>query len=175
MELNHQPTLLGLAKQAQQSAKETADYQRASSLVKVGAIDKPPASQKPLLRFFIGKILSSIAEYLPTCQINARLIHACKNIAPWDRSKHCLFNLNILHSFVKDMTIQPPSTLLGLNQKSISLYSLQPLLDAYVFDVFFHRTNDQNKPFMVITAPFTTDFQKQFAKVMMAIIEIYPV
>lgn len=171
LDLNHQPNLVSLAQQAQQAAEETATYQNAASFIKTSAIGKAPITAKPLITGLIDLMLTSFSVCFPKWKIHRSLINACKNLATWDMKKQLLINLNVLPDFIAAPNQSQPATLLGCRPQMVPLQPPPSLLDDYIFDVFFHRSNDQHQPFMVVTAALSPEFHKNFGETLIAMIE----
>ena len=170
LNLNDRPTLLNLAKQAQQSAHETATYQRASTLVKLASIGHLSQTRKPLLTFCIDIALSMIAKYFPKLQLNQSLINACKKMVVVDRTKQFLIFADILSSFLEDNVDKFQPDFLGLPKQEIPPHPLPVQVTNYTIGVIFHRSNDQNKPFLTIAANLTPEFQKRIGETLVSII-----
>ncbi|MBP6919051.1 MAG: AMP-binding protein [Legionellaceae bacterium] len=175
LDLNNQPTLLSLAKQSQQSVYETTTYQRASFLVKIGAIGKLQTTGNRLIKLFIRSSLNFLRKLFPKLEINVNWIEACENIVAWDKKTQLLININILNNFLNNNAPSTQPNFLGLTHKPIPLHPYPNFLDEYIFDIMLHRNNDQNLPFLIITAPLTSDFQKRFGDTLVSIIQDCPI
>ncbi len=171
LDLHNQPSLLALAKQAQQSAHETAIYQRAACLIKLGALGKLPQIKNPLTKLFITMALSTIAKFFSKRQWPANLISACKNIAIADRTQQFLINININNSFLENNKHPSQENLFGLSQQEIPFHTYPIHVIDYVLDVWFHRNHNQNIPFITIAGNLTSEFQTRFGKTLQAMIE----
>ena len=65
LDLQTQPSLIHIAKQAQQSMQETAHYQHAPSLVKLASLGHLAKTKKPLIKFLLGMSLTVAAKCFP--------------------------------------------------------------------------------------------------------------
>lgn len=169
--LRNQPTLLDLAKQAQQSGSETETYQRASSLVKIAAIGQIPILKKPLLTFCINTSLQAVAKYFPKLQLNQSLINACKKMATADKTRQFFINVNTLNDFLGKSEASSQAPLLGLPERAIPSYSYPTQVIHYALDIAFHRSNAQKNPCITIAANLRPEFQKRFADKLSSLIE----
>ena len=170
LSLDHQTTLVDLANQAQQSAYETSLFQRASSLVKIAAIGKQPKIKKPLVTFFTGIGLTLLAKSFPKFQLNKSLINACKTLAVADRTQQFFINVNIHNDFLIEPEQPLPTDLLGLPKRDIPLYAYPARVIPYTLDIAFHRTNDQNMPFITVATNLIPAFQKKLGENLISII-----
>ncbi len=173
LELKAQSTLLSLAKQAQQSAHETADYQRASSLVKHAAIGKMQLCRvkNPLKKFFTHLALTLLSKWFPELNLDKNLFQACEINSTIDRTQQFLINVNMSNYFMMDNNKKSHPTLFGLPECAVPFHLCHMNLAKYLLDVFFHRSHDENIPLLIITANLTPEFQKRFGETLVSLIE----
>lgn len=174
LDLHNQSTLLSLAKQAQQSTHETALYQRSSHLIKasaIGAVYQQASHQKFFTKFFVGILLKMIAKYFPQLQLNKNTIKAYQTLAAANRTQQFSINVNIHNSFLAHLIDKSSSTLFGLPNQEIPPHSELTRILKYNLDVTLHRNNDQNRPFLMISANLIPEFQKRFGETLISIIE----
>lgn len=167
--LDTQQTWLTLAQQAQQSSLETQPYQRASGLVKLAAIGRIPSARKPWKKCFISFALNLLAQCSNKFSYDKNFIKACTRLGSVDRSKQFLVNLNVLNNFLG--IAQEDNQFLGHPSQSIPLHPYPVHMVKYVIDMFIHRSNDHNIPFLIITSNLTTEFKKNISDALMNIIE----
>lgn len=169
LRVNPQQTLLSLAKQAQQSTLETTPYQRASGLIKLAAIGQLPAARKPLKKWLISLALSILSKCSPKFNYDKSILRACTTLAIADRSKQFLINLNILNNFLDNT--HEEHALFGRPNQPIPLHPYPIHIINYMIDIFIHRSNDHNIPFLVITANLTSEFQQRLGDTLISIVE----
>lgn len=173
LDLNGQPSFISLAKQAQQASQETAPYQQAATLVKTSTIGTVPSKSKPVIQFFMGRLLSLLAQCFPRWQLTPSLIYACKNIITWNLENQLLVHVNIAPSFVQRRAAAIPSSL-GLSLRPIPLYPQPLVIDSYTFEVVFHCNNDQSCPYMISNGAISLQFHERFQKTLLSLIENHP-
>ena len=164
-------TLLELTKQAQQSAHETAEYQRAATLVKIASLGQLPKSNIQGLGWFVKTTLTLIAKYFPSLSLNASLIDACKTMAITDISQQFFVNINVLHNFLQDQSAESGRGVCGLPNAKIPVYPYPLHVIPYAVDIAFHRNNEDKLPFITIATNLTAEFQTNFAQNLIAVIE----
>lgn len=172
MDLNGKPTLLNLARQAQRSTGETALYQRATTLVKLaGAGIKSPRT-RPVLRFFLEIALKKITQYFPKLELTPSFINAFNTLATMDRSSNpFIIFVNILNNFLVDKPSPSQADFLGLPKQNIPLQPGPLQVIDGTLGVVFHRSNDQNMPFLTLGCNLKPEFQTKIGKAIISIIE----
>jgi len=169
--LNNQETLLSLAKQVQRSGEVTAEHQRASSLVKLASVGQLIPEKKSLKAIMCSSISALLSAMLPKHSFNKTLLNACLTLAAMDRRQSVLININMLTSFFTDSTKPSQPPLFGVPNPEIPLEECPVNLFESTFDVCFHRNNDQNRPFVVISSHLTPAFQERFGQILLEVMQ----
>ena len=170
LDLSKGTTLVSLSKQAQRSAIETTEYQRASSLVKLASIGQLSEHKKSLPKFLLSlgiNLFSKISQYI---KLNNSVLRACLTLASMEHKNNFFININIQSSFFSENSTTE-QTLFGVQPQTIppQPYTVSPV--EYVFDVSFLRDSYQNIPFIVISSNLIPAFRERFAKTLLEIIE----
>lgn len=171
LDLHNQPSLVHLTKQAQESTCETARYQRAPTLVKLAAIGKLPKIKKPVAKFFVSSGLTLISKCFPKWQLNKSIIHACENMASSDRKKQFLICMDIANHFLDDTKNVHQPALFGLAKQNTPLHMPPIHTINYVLNLIFHRSNDQNIPFLAVVGNLTPEFKTRFGEKLVSMME----
>lgn len=171
LDLNTSNSLIELSKQAQQSVYETIEYQRASSLVKLASVGQITYKKKSFKLFFLSILIALLGHITPRFGFKKDILKACLTLASVERRNNTLINVNILYDFFSDSSSKQKESILGLPNPMLPLDHYPINLLKSVFDVCFHRSNDQNKPFIVITSILTPAFQERFGKTLFDVIQ----
>ena len=171
LNLNDQPSLLPLSKQAQHSANETALYQQAPTLVKLGAMAQFAKTTKPITKLLVGRGLTLIAKSFPQLQLNQHVIHACENIAISNRKKQFLICMNVAHDFLEYPQEARQPYLFGLEKQAIPVHTPPLHVINHVLNIIFHRNNDQNLPFLAVVGNLSPEFKTRFGKRLVTMVE----
>jgi amino acid adenylation domain-containing protein len=171
LDLNKCETLVSLSKQAQRSTLETAEYQRASSLVKLTSIGHLSYRKSSLQTFFISLATTIFSKVSQRINLNPTVLKACATLASFERKNNFLININILSNFFSDIAKQRKQTLFGVPTQTIPLHPYAIKLVKNVFDVCFLRESNQNIPLVVITSNLTSTFRERFGKILLDILQ----
>lgn len=164
-------TLLDISRQVQYAHAETAEYQQAPTLVKLAAIGKRSKVIKPVRKFIVNHGLTFAAKCFPRWQINQSMIHACENIAFSARKRKFLVCVDIDQHFFTDHNSAKQSMLFGLSKRDIPLFTQPVQIVRSVINISFHRSNDQNIPFIAIAGHVSAEFKHRFSDILIALIQ----
>ena len=171
IDLNKERTLISLSKQARQSTVETSEHQRAASLVKLSSISQFTSRKKSVrayLRSFTVMIMSRLCKRI---NFDKSLITACFNLASMEHRQNILININILNDFYLDSGRESyKKPLFGIPNLEVPLHNYSIHAIESVLDLCFHRNNDQQKPFVVISSKLTPEFQERFGRKLLDIL-----
>lgn len=167
LDLNGNLTLVDLAKQAQQSYLETIGHQRAPSLIKLASIGCIPRRRGLLRSWLISLVMRIVSIIAPLINMTSVLVDACKTLSSVQRDNHFIINVNILNSFVSDISNQK---LFNRPCQKIPIHYYNVLAVKDVFDVNFFRYGVFNTPFMVISANLTPTFRQHFGETLLDVL-----
>lgn len=158
LSLKEQSNLLSLAKEAHKSNAETANYQYASSLIKlasVGHVDSSPNHIKSMLLSVFAKIYLKVSKQ--THNINLPIINACKRLAKVNSNRAFLININIWHSF---FTTNKNKQLLGRECQAISMEHKDISAINGVMDICLMRDEFTNQPYIIIATNLKSEIRQ---------------
>ncbi|MDP3559608.1 MAG: amino acid adenylation domain-containing protein [Legionellaceae bacterium] len=168
--VNLDQTLLSLSQQAQQSALETSEYQRAASLIKLASIGKMSRRGGSLLSSALSVAISMLSKVSQWIYLSPSLLKACQTLAMIDRQKTFLININILSDFFSSPTALHKQTLFDLPCEVIPLHKYDVPLVEYVLETCFLRSHDHT-PYVVISANLTPEFRQRLGETLLAVIQ----
>ncbi|MDP3561650.1 MAG: non-ribosomal peptide synthetase [Legionellaceae bacterium] len=171
LDLKHTDDLIDLSKKVQRSTYETAEHQRASSLIKLASIGQLIYAKKSVKTWIFSLIIGIFSRISPRFSFTKAQFKACLTLASVERKNNVLINVNILNNFFFDESHKHKQPILGVPNPTIPLTPYLINIPESVFDVCFHRSNDQNKPFVVISSPLSIAFQKRFGVTLLDVIQ----
>lgn len=164
LDLTGEKNIEHLAKQARQSALETAAHQSVSSLIKlasIGQLDESKHKIKPLLITLLTRLSSKMRRQ--PYYLSKPILDACKRLAKLDSNRGFVVNVNIWHSFfggVQDRaerlfgsTCEP----LGLDKKDI--FTINEVLDVCLL-----KDSAEATSFLVLSANLKPEFREQLGQ-----------
>lgn len=160
-------SLIDLAKEAQSAALETADYQTASSLVKLSSIGKIPQRKGALFFLLISFFAAIFARF--NKMVHPGDLKSSLKLAQFDRRNHFLINLNIYSNFInEDSKYAEPE---GLERQKIPAWQYPFYTVESVFDLCFFKDVNQDKLFVSINSNLQPSFREVFGKALLNLIE----
>ena len=162
--LNKNSDLTTLSQQIHQSTIETSLYQQCPDLVKLSSISTFRQKRK-IIKGFLLNILASIYTAIFTIpEINRKVFKLCsKRLISFQRTNDFLININIHRNFISE-TPKNKVNLFGLDMMNIKNHQYDLLKIDNIFDVCFLRDDDDNSPYMVISANLKPDLRELIAK-----------
>lgn len=168
LDLNSSNSLMILAKQAQRSSLETAEHQRAASLIKlasIGQVTHRGGFFKQALISGAINIFSKISRWL---NISPTVLEACKILSRVDRQVDFFINVNIWNNFVAR---QPKSRLFDKPCKNIPLHTYNLSMVQHVFDINFLRYDVTGKAYVVVSSNLTPAFRQHFGTTLLKVLK----
>ena len=168
--LKKEQTLTQLAAQIHQASMDAAPYQQCSSLVKIASVSTFYNKPKRIKNYLINTFTYLYSKVCHALQLNRKILNLCGRLAVYERDNHFIININVQPTLLTDTKARDNTHLFGLKIKSTALYPCDLLKTHNVFDVCFLRDDNQNTPYVVISANVTPAFREQVAKKLIQII-----
>ena len=162
--IDKQSTLSKICRQIHLSAISTSPYQRCSSLVKLACLGIFRHKNSKIRDYFIKLFTFLYTSFLQKPQINRKILNLCARLSAFERANDFIINVNVQSNFVSCHKKNNRADLFGLSTQDIKLYQYDLLTIDHFFDVCFIRTDDQNTPYLVISANIQPEFRVQIAQ-----------
>ena len=170
--LNKTLTLAALSKQIHHATIDTAPHQQCSSLVKIASVSTFYQKAKRVRSYLIHSFTYVYTKFLRALKLNRKILNLCGRLALYERDNHFIININVQPTILANNKRKNKSNLFGLKLKPIDTYPCDLLKTYNVFDVCFLRDDNQNTPYVVISANLKPAFREQIAKEMVQIISV---
>lgn len=160
--------LIALAKQAQISNAETANYQDASSLIKlssIGQVNFKPNKLQCLRIALLTKLYSQI--FKRAHNLNLPIIKACKRLAGINKDRGFLISINIWHNFFGSTKIQQ---ICGNNCVEIPNQQRNVSAINGVLEVCLMRDDLTNDAYLIISANLKESIREIIGKELLNIL-----
>ena len=170
LSLNNQNNLISLAKEAQKSNIETANYQYASSLIKlasIGRVNSSPNRIKSMLLAIFAKMYLKISKQ--THNINLPVLKACKRLAKVNSNRGFVINVNIWYSF---FATNKNLRLMGKNCQAIAIERKDISAINGLFDVCLMRDDLTNLPYLIISTNLISEIREQIGSQLLSILAV---
>ena len=164
--------LLGLSKQIHTSLLKNWQHQTGSSLLKLACLN-PFYHNKNALKYYLLNALSSLYVKLDKSpKLNHKTMDYYARLASFDMKDRFLINVNVWNNFIQTPVSKKNTLLFGLNPAPVSLYQYDFLKLNSIFDVCFMRDDNENQPYLVISANLAPNFRQIIANEIIRILNV---
>ena len=170
VQINKNSTLVSLSKQVHQSVLDTNPFQQCSSLVKLACLSEFQRDRNIFTEYLIRLFVSCYTILVRSPQLNSKLLNLCARLTSLGRTNNFVININPHSNFIESHKTKKDPNLFGYSIINGELLPYDLLNIDYVFDVCFIRDDNQNTPYLVISANLNPEFREGIAKEMVRII-----
>ena len=163
VDLTHPISFSDLSKQIHQATIESNPYQQCSSLVKLGCINPLRFKKKNLKQVLLSMFSYLYMTFLKAPPFFRTIFNFIGRLSAFERQNDYFTHLNVNHHFIKSNHQDNIMELLGFKTKPTPIEHTDLLSIESIFEVFFMRNDDNNSPYLVISANLTPEFRKQIA------------
>ena len=156
-------SMVSLSKQIQQASIDSSSYQQSPSLIKIASVSTFYKKRKTIKNYLITGFSRAYTQLFKRLQLSSHVLNACGRLFLYEKDNHLLINMNVQPSFIFNEERKNTEGLFGLNTRLIPMYTADLLKADNVFDVCFIRDENQNTPYLVISAPLRPSFREQIA------------
>lgn len=168
LDLNSSHSLMMLAKQALRSSLETAEHQRAASLIKLASIGQVQRRDNWIKQGIISIAMDIFSKVSTWFNISPTVLEACKTLSGVNRQVEFFINVNIWNNFVAR---RPKSRLFDKPCKNIPLHTYNLSMVQQVFDINFLRYDVTGKAYVVISSNLTPAFRQRFGTTLLKVLK----
>ena len=161
--------IIKLAKEIHQATIDTTPHQRCSGLVKLSSIGSLRKKNNLLKRYLINSAAFLYTKILPTPNLDHKTLSLCERLIISKKSDDFIINVNVHKSFIHKPKELKDKELFGLKPKKTKSHQFDLLEINRLLDVCFLR-DENNKPFVVLSANLIPKYREEIAKEMIRII-----
>ena len=171
--ITKESTLETLSKQVHQSSIDTSLYQQCSGLIKFACISTFCQERSLFGDYLIDLFTFLYTRLFPTPTLNRKMLNLCK-LSSFERNNQFFINMNVNSNFLSDDKMKQEPILFGFKTKKTHIISYDLISMDYLFDICFLRDEDQNTPYLVISANLQPAFRERIAKEVIRVISSAP-
>jgi hypothetical protein len=158
-----------LAKEIHQATIDTTPHQRCSGLVKLSSIGSLRKKNNLIKKYLINSAAFLYTKILPTPNLDHKTLRLCERLIISKKSDDFIINVNVHKSFIHKSKELQDKELFGLKPKKTKSHQFDLLEINRLLDVCFLR-DENNKPYVVLSANLIPKYREEIAKEMIRII-----
>ena len=172
MDMTGKRNLLDLSKQIHATLLKNWQHQTGSSLLKLACLN-PFYHNKNAIKYHFLKALSSLyIKLAKSPKLNHKTMDYYPRLASFNMKDRFLINVNLWNNFIPTKHSKKNAPTFGLNPTPVALYQYDFLKINSIFDVCFMRDDNENQPYLVISANLAPDFRQAIANEIIRILNV---
>ena len=170
VDIHAESTLTTLSQQIHAAAIETEPYQRCSGLIKLASISTMRLKRKIVRHYLISLFTYLYTIVFRTPVLNRKVLNLCGRLRAFERNNNFVININVWNNFIASGKRNSDFNPFGLKSKKIKIYQYDLIKINNFFDVCFLRDDNQNTPYVVISANLRPAIRELIARELVRII-----